>query len=149
MNDFLRKPLRKDDLVSFLNGMFSNRSVDTPLPEEAEPDAILAMKNDFGAEKLEYLFQKFTFDARSFIAELRTAIHAGAAADIRKSAHRLSGLFGQFGAADVAERATEIEGSDDATAVSIGNGFADQCEAAVSRLADRVRSVTAKESAAH
>lgn len=150
MNDFLRKPLRKDDLVSLLNGLFSTQSVDdAPRPEEAEPDAILAMKNDFGAEKLEYLFQKFTFDARSFIAELRTAIHAGAAHDIRKSAHRLSGLFGQFGAADVAERATELEGSDDATAVSMANGFANQCEAAVSRIADRVRSATAKESAAH
>ena len=59
------------------------------LPEESEQDAILALKNDFVPAKLEYLFQKFTFDAQSFIAELRTAIEAGTIDDIRRSWHRI------------------------------------------------------------
>ena len=99
MNGFPRKPLRRDDLVSTINSMFSNRSTaDANPPEELEQDAILALKNDFGPAKLEYLFQKFTFDAQSFIAELRTAIEAGTIDDIRRSSHRIGGLFGQFGA---------------------------------------------------
>ena len=149
MNGFLRKPLRKDDLVSMINSTFSNRStVDAKPPDESEQDAILALKNDFGPAKLEYLFQKFTFDAQSFIAEIRTAIEAGAVDDIRKSAHRIGGLFGQFGANDVAERAAALERSDDATAASMADSFAEQCEAAVTRIANRVRSVTAEARAA-
>lgn len=149
MNGFLRKPLRKDDLVSMINSTFSNRStVDAKPPDESEQDAILALKNDFGPAKLEYLFQKFTFDARSFIAEIRTAIEAGAVDDIRKSAHRIGGLFGQFGANDVAERAVALERSDDATAASMADSFAEQCEAGVTRIANRVRSVTAEARAA-
>lgn len=88
---FLRKPLRKDDLVSMINSTFSNRSmVDAKPPDESEQDAILALKNDFGPAKLEYLFQKLTFDAQSFIAEIRTAIEAGAVDDIRKSRFALA-----------------------------------------------------------
>jgi CheY-like chemotaxis protein len=149
MNGFLRKPLRRDDLVSTINSMFSNRStVDAKPPEESEQDAILALKNDFGPAKLEYLFQKFTFDAQSFIVEIRMAIEAGAVNDIRKSAHRIGGLFGQFGATDVAERAAALERSDDATAASMADSFAEQCEAAVTRIANRVKSVTAEARAA-
>lgn len=106
------------------------------------------MKNDFGPAKLEYLFQKFTFDAQLFIAEIRTAIEAGAADDIRKSAHRLGGPFGQFGATDIAERAAALERSDDATTTSMAASFAEQCEAVVTRIANRVKSVTAKARAA-
>ena len=106
------------------------------------------MKNDFGPAKLEYLFQKFTFDAQSFIAELRTAIEAGTVDDIRRSAHRIGGLLGQFGATGVAERAAAIERSDDATAASMAESFAEQCEAAVTRIANRVRSVSAEARAA-
>ena len=52
MNGFLRKPLRRDDLVSTINSMFSNRStVDAKPPEESEQDAILALKN-WGAARI-------------------------------------------------------------------------------------------------
>jgi hypothetical protein len=53
--------------------------------------------------------------------------------------HRIRGLFDQFGATDVAERAAALEHSDDATAASM---------AAVTRIANRVKSVTADARAA-
>ncbi|MGZ8389820.1 MAG: Hpt domain-containing protein [Rhodoplanes sp.] len=125
-------------------GLFGDRHrSDAGACGSEEVDAI-ALKNDVGPAKLEYLFQKLTFDVSALIADIRAAIGAHAFADIRNTAHRLGGLLGQFGAADLAEMAATIESADGPAPALLADGFAAQCEAAMDPIAKPARSVIAE-----
>lgn len=140
MNNYLIKPLRMSDLKKVLSGVASDvamadaeralvkakpktKAQDKPKKQKVstfDPDHFDAVLLTDMAESLGYddfimLFGKFQKNAVEQLEKLDNAILDKDDAQIASVAHRLVGLFSQFGVQQVAELAVQAETTEDAT----------------------------------
>jgi CheY-like chemotaxis protein/HPt (histidine-containing phosphotransfer) domain-containing protein len=105
MDDFLEKPVKKDNLVEVLNRWFSRSAspsvqastapqsaVAVPLPDELVSGEVLdALKDELGADVLAQLVERQIEQAEASIPVMERAISSDAIEDLRREAHRLKG----------------------------------------------------------
>jgi PAS domain S-box-containing protein len=119
MDDYLSKPVRRDELVGILNRIGSEAMAATPPPGPAETpppagppvfDRAAALARLGGDEPLlAELAGLFREEGPRMIAEIRDALAAGDAVGVRRSAHGLKGSAGYVGAARAVEAARRLE----------------------------------------
>lgn len=110
MTGYLRRPITPGELASVIVRTV-DRTKSPPLPfEEA---ALEELRQSVGAETFSRLIARFQQDAADSLREVDAAERAGDIARARRASHRLTGLFGQFGAKEAAEAAAAVEFSDE------------------------------------
>lgn len=115
MTDYLSKPIRARDLVAMIEKT-QMRGAAAPLIPAAGPldiKALVELRDAVGADTFVLLSSGYQQDAVASLAEVESAVATGDVARVRKAAHRLNGLFGQFGAPQAAAAARAVEGADD------------------------------------
>lgn len=117
-NEHLAKPIRPADLDKLIQRVGSG---DYVMAEKAEPEAVEAqdmlgeLLEMCGPEVFQNLIEVAIRNIRSEKAALLEAHAAGRHGDMRKLAHKLAGILGQYGAHRAAEAASRIEvAADDA-----------------------------------
>lgn len=112
MTDYLSKPIRVADLAAVIGRNVApetgNRRDDMAGAEL--DDAVFAeLSETLGEEAFGRLVDSFLNDAARFLDEFSVALAANHSSRIRATAHRLAGLFGQFGASRAAAAALAVE----------------------------------------
>ncbi len=120
MTDYLPKPIRLFELTAMIDRVTAG-NVPRPASAESSPvdgAALAELRTAVGIEIFGGLLARFVADATSSLDEVKSAGGAEDLSRARAAAHRLTGLFAQFGAsrAGVAARAVEQAGSDDLAA---------------------------------
>lgn len=116
-NDTLAKPLRPRELASVVERMVPSGS---PMDGESRDEEVLdraaldELRQSVGVEAFERLVARYLRDVGDSLRELDLATEEHDAARSRRAAHRLVGLFGQFGAVRAAEAAAAVELASDA-----------------------------------
>ena len=112
MSDHISKPIRVDELDAAIERTVMPGGDAAPLAAGALDRAALDELHDaVGPEAFSRLIEAFMRDATQSLDELRTA--GSDPARSRKAAHRLAGLFGQFGATEAADAAVAVERASD------------------------------------
>jgi len=103
---YLSRPITPRELASAIE-----RAVDRARrPRPALDDATLdELRRAVGAEAFSRLLVRFRQDALASLREIDAAEQAGDFARARQASHRLTGLFGQFGARQAAEASLAVE----------------------------------------
>jgi CheY-like chemotaxis protein len=117
MSDHISKPIRVDELDAAIDRNAAPGGGVVPMAACAVDRAALDELYDaVGPEAFSRLIDAFVQDASLSLDELRAA--GSEPALLRRTAHRLAGLFGQFGATDAADAAVAVEraGDDDVRA---------------------------------
>jgi len=110
MTDYLRKPIRGVDLERVIAKILDVDAHSKLQDETAlECQTIEQMRQDLGPEKFKTLVTQFIRDARTFSGELHAALSESNVQDARKVAHRMYGLFSQFGFDEIAHGAAKVE----------------------------------------
>ena len=114
-DDCLAKPIRPLELAAVIERMSGRTMPVLPAVEEdMDRVALEELRQSVGEEAFARLLLRFRQDADESLGELEAAAQACDPARLRKAAHRLAGLFGQFGATGAAEDAAAVElASDD------------------------------------
>lgn len=114
-DDCLAKPIRPLELAAVIERMSGQTMPVLPAVEEdMDRVALEELRQSVGEEAFARLLMRFRQDADESLGELEAAAQACDPARLRKAAHRLAGLFGQFGATGAAEDAAAVElASDD------------------------------------
>mgnify|MGYP001806780205 CR=1 FL=1 len=116
-NDCLAKPIRPRELAAVVERVMPSRAaeaVETDCEEVLDRAALDELRESVGPEAFERLSARYRQDAGESLRELDVAAQNTDAARIRRTAHRLVGLFGQFGAVRAAEAAIATELASDA-----------------------------------
>jgi PAS domain S-box-containing protein len=116
-NDSLAKPIRPRELASVVERValsVSPQAVEADGEEVFDQAALDELRQSVGPEAFERLLVRFRQDAGESLDELDAAARDHDAVRLRKAAHRLVGLFGQFGAVRAAEAAVAVELASDA-----------------------------------
>lgn len=116
MTDYLSKPIRATDLVAMIEKTLKREAAAAPLTATAGPldiEALVALREAVGADTFALLSSRCQQDAVASLAEVESAVATGDVVRLRKAAHRLRGLFGQFGAPQAAVAAGAVESADD------------------------------------
>ena len=116
MTDHLSKPIRATDLVAMIEKTLMREAAAAPLTPAAgllDIKALVELREAVGADSFVQLSSTCQQDAVVSLAEVESAMATGDVARLRKAAHRLSGLFGQFGALQAAVAAGAVESADD------------------------------------
>jgi len=115
MTDHVSKPIRLADL---------DTAIDRNVVPDAAPDmaaaagesdseldraALAELSAAVGEDSFQRLVNSFIEDATRTVGELRAHAAARSPAGLRSAAHRLTGLFGQFGAIHAADAALAVE----------------------------------------
>lgn len=114
-DDCLAKPIRPLELAAVIERV-TGRTMPavTAVEEDIDRVALEELRQSVGEEAFARLLMRFRQDADDSLGELDAAAQARDPARLRKAAHRLVGLFGQFGATGAAEDAAAVElASDD------------------------------------
>jgi len=110
MDDYLSKPLNTDKLRAVLHGLAATEGVDLKqdMMEAGEFDYVAALA---GVDEwvIETIGQAFLDEAEPYMVEMDKAIHEGNNVVLRRSAHTLRGLVGNFNAQRIEELAGQIE----------------------------------------
>ncbi|WP_439610844.1 ATP-binding protein [Reyranella sp.] len=114
-DDCLAKPIRPHELAAVIERVTARTMpVMPPVEEDVDRVALEELRQSVGVEAFERLLMRFRQDAEESLDELDSAAQARDPARLRRAAHRLAGLFGQFGAMRAAEAAAAVElASDD------------------------------------
>ena len=114
-DDCLAKPIRPHELAAVIERVTARTMpVMPPVEEDVDRVALEELRQSVGVEAFERLLMRFRQDADESLDELDAAAQARDPARLRRAAHRLAGLFGQFGAMRAAEAAAAVElASDD------------------------------------
>lgn len=134
MTDYVSKPLRLSELAAVIE-----RNAVPSSPEEGPAPAIdetilSDLREAVGDESFTRLVGQCIADARESLTAVALAEAAKDGAAMRKAAHRLAGLFHQFGVVEAAQAATETELADDATLPERTRDLLSRGEAAVQVL---------------
>lgn len=116
MTDYLSKPIRLVDLEAVINRNFPPEAASLRDAGDTELDrsALTELSDAVGEEVFNRLLDSFFKETKRSLTELDTAIAAKQTDSVRTTAHRLTGLFGQYGAHRAAEAARAVElASDD------------------------------------
>ncbi|MFO1081024.1 MAG: ATP-binding protein [Reyranellaceae bacterium] len=141
MTAYLSKPLRLPQLTAMLEQTVPPSAAEAePLSagEEIDESALADLRDAVGEEAFARLVARFREDAAESLAAIERACDAGDAAAARKAAHRLAGLFHQFGAVRAAEAATATELADDAGVAENATRLAVAGRAAMEALKTRL-----------
>ncbi len=112
MSDHISKPIRVDELDAAIERNVMPGGDAAPMAAGALDRAALdELRDAVGPESFSRLIDAFMRDATQSLDELRAA--GSDPARSRKAAHRLAGLFGQFGATDAADAAVAVERASD------------------------------------
>ena len=111
MTDYLSKPIRAAELAASIE---RNAAPHAGVPEveksrELDESALSELSEAVGAEAFVRLVGRFLQDAAESLDEVVAARGAGDVQRLRGSAHRLTGLFNQFGASRAADAALAVE----------------------------------------
>ncbi|MDC7789443.1 response regulator, partial [Rhodoplanes tepidamans] len=135
MNDYLAKPFRFAELAAAIERVMAGRPDAPAQPDtdaegrpEIEADVLAELRGAVGDERFQRLCRQFADDARQSLTTINSGLAEGDITAIRRSAHTLAGLFGQFGAVSAAEAARRVEAAAD--------GDVPGCAAALSARAD-------------
>jgi signal transduction histidine kinase/DNA-binding response OmpR family regulator/HPt (histidine-containing phosphotransfer) domain-containing protein len=120
MDEYLSKPVQREELVRILNWACDQqvvaRPAGTPPPAGDEParpvavDRATALKRLGGDEELySELATLFLEEGPRMIGEIRTALDAGDAVEVHRAAHGLKGAAGYLGGQRTAEAAHRLE----------------------------------------
>jgi PAS domain S-box-containing protein len=118
MDAYVSKPLQSQVLFDTVEGLVGQAEAarprrGDPLPQSPaaspfdEPTALRRVAGD--ADLLRELVTIFCDDCPRIVDEIRAAIRAGNAAELRRAAHTLKGSAGNFGANDVCNAALHLE----------------------------------------
>jgi HPt (histidine-containing phosphotransfer) domain-containing protein len=115
MTDYLSKPIRVAELEAAIERNFAPGSgrVHEMVDDELDKSAFSELYDTVGAEVFARLVESFLNEATRSLDEVRTEVAGNDADRVRTAAHRLSGLFGQFGAQRAADAARAVELADD------------------------------------
>ena len=117
MTDYLPKPIRLLELTTMIDRVTTGNGAAPATARQSPVDgaALAELRAAVGDDTFAGLLARFVDDATNSLAEVRAAGRANDAARARVAAHRLTGLFSQFGAsrAAVAAQAVEQTGPDD------------------------------------
>ena len=122
MNGFLTKPITIDRLNAVICDA-SDRCQMEQLPLLAVDDGVAALhpspmidtnaledlRQSVGDDAFKQLLQQFNVDCASALADMAAVLRSSDREQLRKAAHKLSGLFGQFGRPAAAALAQELE----------------------------------------
>lgn len=107
MTDYLGKPIRLPDLAAAIDRVFNQpASVDTPT---LDASALGELQETVGGKVFDHLLDQFDRDATLALGQVAEAHARGNDAEVRRLAHRLVGLFDQFGAGPAARAAERVE----------------------------------------
>jgi signal transduction histidine kinase/DNA-binding response OmpR family regulator len=114
MSAYLSKPIRLPALAALLERVVqpstAARSDDHGIADDTiDDDAIDELRQSVGEEAFTRLIGRFMQDVRQSLVDVDAALAACDTHGLRKAAHRLAGLFGQFGATAAAAAATAVE----------------------------------------
>ncbi|MFO1099314.1 MAG: ATP-binding protein [Xanthobacteraceae bacterium] len=115
MTDYLSKPIRVAELEGAIERNFApgtGRAHETG-EDELDKSAFSELYDTVGAEVFARLVESFLNEATRSLDEVRTEAAGDDADRVRAAAHRLTGLFGQFGAQRAADAARAVELADD------------------------------------
>ncbi|MBY0320008.1 MAG: response regulator [Reyranella sp.] len=113
MDAYLSKPIRLPALAALLERIVPQSTAPQPDDRVIDADAINELRQSVGEEAFIRLVGRFVQDARQSLLDVDSAVAAGDTGSLRKAAHRLAGLLGQFGAPTAAEAATAVEAATD------------------------------------
>ncbi len=116
MTDYLSKPIRASDLVAMIEKTLMREATAallTPAAGLLDINALVELREAVGADSFVQLSSACQQDVVASLAEVESAMATGDVARLRKAAHRLRGLFGQFGAPQAAVAAGAVENADD------------------------------------
>jgi CheY-like chemotaxis protein/HPt (histidine-containing phosphotransfer) domain-containing protein len=118
MTSYLTKPVRASDLATLIAQLMKARPATGMAPAArqgiasggmVDEAALRQLSDDLGPEAMATALAQFEFDARAFLERLRLSAAADDGEQMRKTAHRLKGLFLQFGASAAARHSAELE----------------------------------------
>lgn len=118
MTSYLAKPVRASDIATLIAQLMNLRPATAMAPAArqgaadgnmVDEAALRQLSDDLGPEAMAAALAQFEFDARAFLERLRSSADADDGEHVRKTAHRLKGLFLQFGASAAARRSAELE----------------------------------------
>lgn len=113
MSDYLSKPIRTNELAAALERIVPSGTtiavIDAPTAIDAA--ALAELCDAVGAEAFRRLVGRFVEDAMAALDEIRRAHASADTGRVQAEAHRLTGLFAQFGATEAAEAALSLEHS--------------------------------------
>ncbi|MFO1161071.1 MAG: ATP-binding protein [Reyranellaceae bacterium] len=115
MTDHVSKPIRMADLDEAIgrNVALDPGEKASGSEDELDKAALAELSDAVGAESFERLVNSFLDDAGRTLGELRTQAANRSPSGLRSAAHRLTGLFGQFGAIHAADAALAVERASD------------------------------------
>jgi signal transduction histidine kinase/DNA-binding response OmpR family regulator len=112
MTDYLGKPIRLPDLAAAIDRVFSKpASADV---STLDASALAELRETVGDRVFKHLLDQFDRDATLALGEIAEAHGRGDEAEVRRVAHRLVGLFDQFGAPPAARASARVETGQDA-----------------------------------
>lgn len=111
MTDYLSKPIRAAELAAAIE---RNAAPNAGVPEvekspELDEAALSELSEAVGPEAFVRLVGRFLQDAAESLDEVGAAVGEGDVQRLRGAAHRLTGLFNQFGASHAADAALAVE----------------------------------------
>lgn len=114
MTDYLGKPIRLPDLAAAIDRALGSGAPAAMAPEPPTLDSsvIAELRHAVGAEDFAGLLDQFDRDASLSLQQMSAAHAAGNRAHLRAAAHRLVGLFDQFGATAAARAAARVEAAE-------------------------------------
>lgn len=117
MTSYLVKPVRASDLVTLIAQLRVRPSTPTASAtrhaaaggDAGDEAALRQLAEELGPDAMAATLAQFEFDARAGLERLRASAAEGDDEQVRKTAHRLKGLFSQFGASAASRHAAELE----------------------------------------
>jgi HPt (histidine-containing phosphotransfer) domain-containing protein len=117
MTSYLVKPVRASNVATLIAQLRAQPS--TPMApatlhaatggDAVDEAALRQLAEDLGPDAMAATLAQFELDARAGFERLRASAAADDGEQVRKTAHRLKGLFSQFGASAAARHAAELE----------------------------------------
>jgi HPt (histidine-containing phosphotransfer) domain-containing protein len=86
--------------------------VDCERPVTVDEVHMTEMAEDLGPENLAALVGAFALDLNETADRMKAQMSGGDASGVRRAAHRMKGLFAQFGVRDLAQLAAKVEASE-------------------------------------
>lgn len=131
MTHYLAKPIVVEDVARILAEITTETGAAGAGEHAIDRQLLAELCEDLSAEGFEIAVGQFERDARGTLASLRAAAHEGREADVGKAAHRLKGLFAQFGGGSLAEIFGRIEVSPEGLRSAMALGLGSEADAAV------------------
>lgn len=109
MTHYLCKPVRFEDVVSLLDGMLSAHQLHAPAEPAIDREMLMELLELMTPDGFSQALLQFDQDADAALVRLQVVAEAAQEEQIPRLAHRLKGLFAQFGALETADAMSSLE----------------------------------------